>query len=205
MGKSSTEPVFQYAELFRLFIASVRKEFRNERLPVLYVQLPGYKSETWPLFREKQRQVSQSEPDVYMAVTIDLGEEENIHPKDKTKVGNRLSALALKHVYHKRGQPDFPGLEKITSKAEGLELVFSNCGKGLTGKGKPVPHFELAGTDSLFLPAVASVISRKKILVKLENIHAEYIRYGWESFPKPAVSVYNSDGFPLGPFMEVIK
>jgi len=201
----SKEPVIQYPELFRQFIASVRKEFRNERLPVLFVQLPGHKPETWPLFREMQRQVSQSERDVYMAVAIDLGEEDNIHPRDKTQIGNRLSALALKHVYHRKGQPDFPELEKIKIKAEGVELVFSNCGKGLTGTGKPVPHFELAGADNLFLPAEASVISRRKILVKPGGIQADYIRYGWKSFPKPAVSVYNSDGFPLGPFIESLK
>lgn len=202
---SPEESAKQYPELFALLIESFRRNFDNEQLPVLFVQLPGYKVETWPLFRETQRQSMQSIPGTFMAVTFDLGLEDNIHPSDKTAVGDRLSFLALKHVYKKQHVPDFPGLQKIKSKSGGLELVFLNMGDGFRNHDKPLSHFEIAGSDSLFLPAEAIVIANNKIFVKTSDKEVKLIRYGWMPFPKPPVKLYNSFELPVGPFIEKIR
>ena len=103
----SDKAAYNSEELFTQLIRSRRNHFKNDKLPFIYVQLPGYKSATWPVIREAQRMAEKSMPNISMVVTIDLGLKENIHPADKTPVGNRLANMALKDVYKKRTFPVF--------------------------------------------------------------------------------------------------
>jgi sialate O-acetylesterase len=197
----ATDQIMQYPELFEVFVESVRNAFHHEKMPVLYVQLPGYRVASWPLFREQQRQIALKNPDMYMAVAIDIGEEENIHYPDKAPVGERLAALALGNVYDEPASPSFPVLKKIKTKPGNILLIYKGCGSGLQPVGEIIPHFEISGADSVFKKVDARIVNGKKVELKTGDIEPVFIRYAWTSFPDPPVSLVNEYNLPAGPFL----
>ncbi|MEN8117931.1 MAG: sialate O-acetylesterase [Bacteroidota bacterium] len=201
----SETAVNNYVTLFDALVSSWRTNFQNSELPFISVQLPGFNRETWPGFREVQRKASDNIGNVYMVTTIDLGDEKNIHPTDKTAVGNRLADSALKNVYGKTGIADFPLLKTAEVKNDTVELKFDNCYLGWQKVEGNVPGFELAGIDNKFYPVRAVVKGKNKIVIQLENKNSLNLRYGWAPFPKPALKLFNSEGLPLGPFNAKIK
>lgn len=202
-GESNCENPEQYRTLFPSLIRDWRNKWKLGDFPFYFVQIApfNYKNALGKaaLLREAQA-MALSEPNTGMAVTMDVGNAINIHPKKKKPVGERLARLALVRTYGKKDLVDSGPLYK-SFKIEGdtIRLVFSQIGSGLTARdGQPLTHFTIAGQDKKFVQALA-VIDGDTIVVKSKNIAKPIaVRFGWGNADMPNLS--NKDGLPASSF-----
>ena len=197
-GKSAAEAA---SELFPFMIKAWRQHLDAGDFPFLFVQLPRYKTKFWPQFREAQRMAEMKVPNTAMAVTIDLGLKDNIHPKDKQPIGERILGLALKHAYGKTDIPTFPTVDRIREDGKDLVITFRECGKGLLLVTGDIPGFEVADNTGVFYAASARRASPDSITVTSPIPTPSELRYGWMPYPDPPLTLFNSDKLPLGPFL----
>ncbi|MCX7985532.1 MAG: beta galactosidase jelly roll domain-containing protein [Bacteroidales bacterium] len=206
-GESNVERAEEYEQLLTKLIDSWRTTFSQSQLPFIYVQLPNFlesKNEPseskWALLREAQLKVLRV-PNTAMAVTIDVGEWNDIHPLDKKTVGIRLALAARRLVYGDSSTtgsgPIFRSMEIIGNK---VILTFSHVDGGLVAKdGTELRHFAIAGADGKFVWANA-IIENDRVVVWHENIpHPVAVRYAWADNPDGA-NLYNREGLPASPF-----
>lgn len=202
-GESDTDNskmVASAKELFPLMVNQWRKYLSMGDFPFIYIQLPRYNNEYWPAFREIQRQALTQLKNTDMVVTIDLGEENNIHPKDKRPVGERAVRLALKDVYGFKNLLGFPKLKKWNLKGQEIILRFRGSGKGFLPVEGKIGGFEVAGQDGVFHPVDAKISGTDSIVLNSTVEDPKKLRYAWASFPKPPLNLFNRDKLPLGPF-----
>jgi sialate O-acetylesterase len=186
-----------FRKCFPKLIEDFRNNWKQPKLPFYHTQLPGFGNEEWPAFRELQRSF-QHIPHTGMAVTIDLGLEKNIHPKDKSPIGKRLANLALKREYKKPHIQDCgPQLLSMSYEGDNLHLNFDNS---LNLQHNSLPHFELAGDDQHFYSVKAKAEGQKVILENHSYNKPKYIRYAWSGYPRPILLISNQ-GLPTGPFL----
>lgn len=206
-GESNAGRANQYKAVMSTLIGEWRKLWGQGNLPFLFVQLPDFmepKKEPseggWATLRYQQLQTL-SVPNTAMAVTIGLGEKNDIHPIRKKEVGYRLALAAQKLAY---------GDEKVVSsgpvyqsmKVEGktVELTFTSCGGGLiTNDGKPLKQFAIAGADKKYAWAQARIKGEKVIVWNDTIPNPVAVRYGWADNPEGA-NLSNSEGLPASPF-----
>ena len=154
----------------------------------------------WAELREA-RTKTLSLPETGMAVTTDIGEPKDIHPKNKQEVGRRLAAIALNDVYHIPQTSRGPVYQSVSfSKGKGI-LTFATPGTGLMAKSKygSLWGFEIAGPDRKFYFARA-FIQDDQVVVSADSVdNPVAIRYGWSNAPAD-INLYNLEGFPLSPF-----
>ncbi|WEK17772.1 MAG: sialate O-acetylesterase [Candidatus Pedobacter colombiensis] len=206
-GESNAGNAKAYAPIFKDLISSWRVSFNNENLPFLYVQLPNFgKAQTspaeknsWADFREMQRNALEI-PNTAMAVTIDVGEWNDIHPLNKKTVGSRLALLAQKVAYNEKNiVSSGPLVEKMEVKDGKCVLQFQQVGKGLTFKDE-LKGFVIAGEDGVFKWAQAKVIATNKVLVWSDDVkNPTMVRYAWAGNPVSA-NLRNDTGLPASPF-----
>ncbi len=201
-GESDATNTRMAKVLFPMLISNWRDHFGQADLPFIYVQLPTYKSEDWPLFREFQREAESKIKNTHMVSTIDLGDSKNLHPKDKQPIGERAARLALKYVYGYK-LLGFPTLEKWEKRQNKLYLYFSEIGEGFKEwQGEQLNGFEVGDKEGQFRAVEANVSKdRKSIVINGISKDVESIRYAWSGVPTPAVKLFNSDALPLGPFL----
>ena len=190
-----------YKELFPLMVSSWRNYFSNGNFPFLFVQLPGFKNEYWPNFREIQKELNQTVPNTKMAVTIDLGEENSVHPLDKEPVGLRLSKLAEHYVYGENVLADSPEIEYIKSNRKSIILSFKNTGSGFQKINGRILGFEIADQTGKFQAVDAKLLNKSSVKINHNINNPSKIRYAWKPFPQPLIRLFNSAGIPLGPFI----
>jgi hypothetical protein len=195
---------WHYRQVFSALIKEWRQNFRNPKLPFLYVQLPTFGSEqdpdtAWPELRESQRLVEDDVPDTGMAVLVDGGEQNDIHPHSKDKAGLRLALLARNLVYGEKALVcRGPRLAGKTCRGGVIELTFTDTGSGLVLKPETVSAFEVCGSDGKFVPAHAELADGKIIVSSTDVPSPEDVRYGWKKWFVP--SLYNKEGLPASPF-----
>ncbi|MDO7171613.1 sialate O-acetylesterase [Mariniflexile sp. AS56] len=207
-GEAETETingVNTAKDLFPILINEWRSYLNMGDFPFIYVQLPGNESDFWPEFREVQRQTLSVVENANMVVSIDLGAEKNVHPKDKQPIGDRALRLALKNVYGFSEITGFPELEKWSLDENEITLFISEFGTGLHTLEDAINGFEIAGEDGVFYKADARIGNKNSLIVTSTIQKPKSLRYGWASFPKPALNVFNSEALPLGPFQIVLK
>lgn len=218
-GNANPEGIALYPAAKRALVESWRTAFADPALPFLFVQLPNYqavsddpaKLEGWALMREAQAKCLEI-PNTFMAVTLDIGQADDIHPTNKYDVGERLAALALHHVYLQpavvaRG----PVFKAMAIKGSRAQLSFSELGGGLMAGHKdgraPVvaqtdgklQRFAIAGEDHTWVWADA-VIEGDTVVVSSPQVAAPVaVRYGFTSNPAGA-NLYNKGGLPAAPF-----
>ncbi len=180
---------------FEALIESWRHAWRNDDLPVYFVQLPGL-NRNWPVFREMQLEVSQEVPGVGMAVTIDVGHPTNVHPNKKLPVGERLAGLALAKTYGKKLVVDGPRMKQVRPKRGVLWLDFDQAVK--TSDGLPPSGFAIAGKDGVFHPAGGEIAGMSLGLRSPEVALPVAVRYAWASDPR--CNLVNDEGLPASPF-----
>lgn len=183
-GESNVGNPGQYQTLFPALIKEWRDIWDQGNFPFYFVQIAPfhYNDSKYPaaLLREAQT-MALSVPETGMAVTMDLGDKNDIHPKDKKPVGERLARLALARTYGKSGivdsGPMFQGMKVEENK---VRLSFSHIGGGLsTNDGGDLRHFTIAGSDKVFHPAMAN-IDGDTIIVSSDKVKApEAVRFGW--------------------------
>lgn len=205
-GENNAVRAWQYRKAMPLLIADWRHRWNEDTLPLYFVQLTSFNASngnsntgsTWAELRESQT-LAQSLPHTGMAITLDIGDPNNIHPTDKQDVGTRLAALALHHTYGLPGIASGPVYKTIRITGANVFVSFGNIGSGLALKGASLHGFELAGADRHFYPANAS-IEGNTIIVSSDKVpHPAAIRYGWKDDASDA-NLFNKEGYPAAPF-----
>jgi sialate O-acetylesterase len=205
-GEANTSDPIGYSRLFPALIRDWRKQFNQGNFPFLFVQLPNFmetkelpSESRWAETREAQMSALR-EPATGMAVAIDLGEWNDIHPLNKRDVGNRLALLARKIAYkEKKLIASGPTYKSMKVKNGRAEISFTNIGAGLMTRDEPLKGFAIAGFDGKFVWANAE-ISGNKVIVWHESVSIPVrVRYAWADNPDQA-NLLNKDGLPATPF-----
>lgn len=206
-GESNTSNPKEYRTLFPILIKTMRDSWLEGDIPFIYVQLPDYgktdpnpSEGVWAETREVQTEALQF-PNTGMAITIGLGEWNDIHPSSKKEVGDRVALLAGHLAYGDKGTTYSGPLFKSMAVAGNKIMVsFDNVGRGLVAKnGEPLHYFAIAGKDKKYVWATAK-IDHDKVIVWSDSVLAPVsVRYAWANNPEGA-NLYNKDGLPASPF-----
>ncbi|MEZ2334306.1 sialate O-acetylesterase [Mucilaginibacter sp. RCC_168] len=206
-GEANTGKPAQYAKLQPAMIADWRQKFQKPDAPFLFVQLPGFmdmnylpSESQWAAFREAQA-ASLPVPNTAMAVAIDAGEWNDIHPDAKKEVGQRLALAAEKTAYHdNKVVASGPVFQSAAIDDHKITVVFNSVGSGLATKdGEEPQEFAIAGADKVFVWAKAKIEGNKIILTNDEVPHPMYVRYAWADDPVNP-NLINKEGLPAAPF-----
>jgi sialate O-acetylesterase len=203
-GESNAGRAYQYRTLFPTMINDWRTNWRQGVFPFIFVQLANYQAvkpepvgDAWAELREAQT-MALSLPNTGMAVTIDIGDANDIHPKNKQDVGKRLALNALNKVYNKNVKYSGPMYKSMSVDGNKIRLSFEYIADGLEVKGEKLTGFAIAGSDQKFVWAEAK-IERKNIIVSSPKIiNPIAVRYAWAT--NPICNLYNSEGLPASPF-----
>ncbi len=206
-GESNTSRAYEHYDLFKLLIKDWRQNWHQGDFPFVYAQLPNFVEvnvETttcdWALFRESQLKAL-SISGTGMAVSIDIGEWNDIHPVNKRDLGWRLALAAQKAGYGEE-QVVFSGpiYASMKNKGQKMLLTFNNTGGGLVVKdGGELKHFEICGVDGAYHPAEARIEHNTVVVWSQEVKTPVAVRYAWANNPEGA-NLYNKDGLPASPF-----
>jgi len=194
-----------YRTLLPTMVQDWRRRFNCGDFPFLIVQLPGFgdthdqpADTSWAILRESQAITAQTLPHSGLAVTIDIGEAKNLHPKNKLDVGERLALVAEATVYGRNVESSGPVFHSATVEGRAIRLNFDHVGEGLMTKGDALKGFAIAGVDGKFVWADA-VIDGKTIIVSSPKVEAPVnVRYAWDDFP--ICNLFNKNGLPAMPF-----
>ena len=202
-GESNVEMPEQYQTLFPTLIKSWREEWDQGDFPFYFVQIAPFSYKTSPfsaaLLREAQLKTL-SVPNTGMAVTMDIGAADNIHPKPKKPVGERLALLALAKDY---GKTDLvysgPTFTSFTVEKDKIRLNFDHVGSGLASRDdQPLSYFTIAGEDKDFVAAEAEIDGDSIVVSSDQVIKPAAVRFGWGSADAP--SLMNKEGLPASSF-----
>jgi sialate O-acetylesterase len=204
-GESDDHKPAMYQKLLSRMIRQWREDSEDLTLPFLMVQLPMHRYKydpdwkNWCLIREAQMNTFQTVKNTGIAVILDCGEFNEIHPKDKTPVGERLALQALYQVYQRISEKEAfgPLYQSYIYKDGGMELSFLHAEKGFIIKGE-VSGFEVAGDDMVFVPAKAEFRDNRIYVSSPEIKKPAAARYCWTNYGD--VSVFGNNGLPLAPF-----
>jgi sialate O-acetylesterase len=193
-----------YETLFSALIGDWRARFAQGNLPFYFVQISSFDSpqEDWGRVRDAQRRTL-SVANTAMAVTLDVGTPENVHPPDKQTVGHRL-ALAARHLtYGEDVAYASPLFREATTEVRPdgtiAMRVWFEAGQGLTMRGAPSSKaFEIAGADHRFGPAVVRIEGTTVVVWSKDVPHPAYVRYGWMGVMPD--NVFNAAGLPMSTF-----
>jgi len=204
-GEANTGRAEEYKQLLPAMITDWRKQFNQNELPFLIVQLPNLgkdpaqpENSDWAELRDAEASAL-SLPNTGMAVTIDVGEADNLHPHNKLAVGNRLAKTALNIAYKIDSIHVSPRYKNMQVVGDSIIITFDN---NILCKDKYgyVRGFAIAGSDSAFYWAKAYVKNDNTVVVYNPSIDAPIaVRYLWSDNPGD-IDLYNDQGLPVAPF-----
>lgn len=207
-GESNTRRAGAYADLFKDLISSWRERWNAPNLPFLFVQLAGFhpiqkkavQQSFWADLREAQTQAL-ALPHTGMAIALDVGDEYDIHPRDKHTVAKRLWRSARGVAYGEKILTSGPVFRSVTLNGNVVKASFTHIGEGFEQKS-PLLGFELAGEDGQYVKANA-IYDGNTVLVSVAEIdEPKFIRYGWSD--NTDANLYNKEGLPALPFRHKI-
>jgi sialate O-acetylesterase len=205
-GESNASKPREYRALFPAMIKDWRTNWTQVDFPFLFVQLPNFmeskirpSESNWALLREAQLKTL-SLPNTGMAVAIDIGEWNDIHPLDKKDVGDRL-ALAAERIAYGESALVSSGPLFTSMEIEGKQIVltFASVGNGLTAKGGELKGFAIAGADEQFVWAKAKIDGDRVVVWSKDVPNPVAVRYAWADNPQGA-NLYNKEWLPASPF-----
>ena len=200
-GESNAERAASYNRLFQAMVKDWRSSWGIGDFPFVYAQLPKYGSAEqtdWAELREQQRQ-GLSAPNTAMAVLIDCGEYNELHPQDKRTVGQRLALCARSIAYGEDIVYSGPLFQRAERIGKELHLHFDHVGSGLVARGGEPQAFEVSGADGCFVAATAR-LSGDTVVVSADGVdEPHHVRYAWSNNPTTA-NLYNREGLPASPF-----
>lgn len=202
-GEANAGRAAQYSRLFPAMIKDWRAAYGYE-FPFLFVQLAGFGSDTpqpsesaWAELREAQ-EMTLSLPQTGMATAVDIGDAEDIHPRNKQEVGKRLALIARNKVYKEKVNYSGPRYDSMQVQGARIRLRFTDTDSGLMTKGNALKGFAIAGADGKYVWANA-VIDGKDVIVSSDAIKQPVsVRYDWGNTPQG--NLYNKEGLPALPF-----
>jgi len=206
-GESNEARAEQYGILLPTMIRAWRERWGEGDFPFGIVQLPNYRRQNaepesvpWSFIREAQRVTALRTVNTGLIVTIDVGEANDIHPKDKLTVGKRMAIWALKSAY-RRNLNEGPVLKNYVIRGRKILLIFSDVGSGLRIKGgSELKEFAIAGRDQRFVWATAKIVAKDKIEVWFDSVVSpQAVRYAFNSNPQNP-NLTNDSGLPASPF-----
>lgn len=199
-SNSAVERAAMYQRIFPALIADWRRHWNEGNFPFLFVQISSFTStphEDWAVIREAQRRTL-SVANTAMAVTIDIGNPNNVHPGDKQDVGHRLALAARALSYGDPIEYSGPLYRQASIEGSAIRVDFDHAGSGLTAKGGALVGFEIAGADRQWVPATATIVHDSVMVSAKAVANPRYVRYGWQN--APVVNLFNNDGLPASPF-----
>lgn len=201
-GESNADLVKMHERLFPLLESSWRNAWKNPKLPFYFVQLSSISTRpTWPEFRNSQRLMGRALPHTYMAVSSDVGDSLDVHPRQKRIVAERLAAAALHHTYgFARVVPGGPEPQSAQAESGGWVRVHFSQAAGLQFASEPQPaFFELAGNDGTYYPATEALIEGPSVKLRSPQVARPCkVRYGWQPFTR--ANLVNGASMPCSTF-----
>lgn len=205
-GESNAAQAYKYRTLFPGMINNWRNKW-GDSFPFFWVQLANFMKpdslpvqSDWAELREAQSMTLQL-PQTGQAVIIDIGEANDIHPRNKQDVGYRLALAAEKTVYNKDIVYSGPVYQSMKTEKNKIILQFTNTGSGMMAKDKYgyLRGFAIAGADQHFVWATAIIDGDKVIVSNAAVASPVAVRYAWGNNPDDA-GLYNNEGLPASPF-----
>ncbi|HUQ91387.1 MAG TPA: sialate O-acetylesterase [Bryobacteraceae bacterium] len=190
-----------YRYLFSEMILDWRRAWNQGPFPFLWVQLANFAppaERSWAILRDSQTQTLQV-ANTGQALAIDVGENNDIHPKDKSTVGKRLALAARAVAYGERIVYSGPVMRQVTREEGALRVWFEHTGAGLAAKnGSLLSGFRIASSDGKFFKAEAKVDGKTVVVSSALVRDPAHVRYAWEN--DPVANLINRDGLPATPF-----
>lgn len=201
-GESDSWKWQDYTQFFHDLIVDWRTGFEAPELPFLYVMLAGYNGkagvdENYPYLRDVQLKTLKL-PHTAMALALDVGEANDIHPTDKKPVGERLALAALATVYGKNICYSGPVMNKVEIKGSTAVVHYDHACDGLVAKDGPLRSFQVSGADNVFATADAAITGKTVVVTSTDGSQITSVRYAWSGFPNS--NLYNESGLPATPF-----
>jgi sialate O-acetylesterase len=205
-GEQNSDRGYQYRKILPVMIADWRRLFAQGDFPFYIVSLPAFKprsatpvdGDQWAETRESQALTAASVPNSCLAVTIDTGDPDNLHAKDKAPVGDRLALCALANYYGKHVVYSGPALKSVERLPGAIRLHFAHVDGGLVVKGTKLEEFAIAGDDRKWYWADAHIDGHTVVVSSPSVPNPKEVRYAWQS--NPAATLFNGAGLPAGPF-----
>ncbi|MCH5232916.1 MAG: sialate O-acetylesterase [Muribaculaceae bacterium] len=206
-GESNDHNIQLHEQLFPMMQQSWRNTWENPELPFLYVQLSSVVRPSWPSFRDSQRKMAKTLPNVAMVVSSDKGDSLDIHPKNKRDIGERLGRQALNKIYNmKHVTPQGPDIVKAEQVAPGTIILTFDYAEGLTTSDGLNPRtFEIAEIKDMYAGAeTVEILPDNRIkIVNMALPNPRFVRYGWQ--PVTNANLVNGDGLPASTFKVDVK
>ncbi len=204
-GEQNADHARQYQKLLPALIGDWRTLFGQGDFPFYIVSLPAYMHHQdhptesgWAELREAQAMAAHSAKNSALAVTIDTGDPDNIHPRDKKIVGERLALCALARAYGEKIPYQGPTFKSVEPSHGTLKIHFDHTDGGLVAKDGPPKEFSVAGKDHKWYWADAKIEGDTVVVSSPDVPEPVDIRYAWQSFP--TANLYNGAGLPAVPF-----
>jgi sialate O-acetylesterase len=204
-GEQNSERGYHYRKVLPAMIADWRRLFAQGDVPFYIVSLPAFKhrsatpvDDAWAETRESQALTAASVPNSCLAVTIDTGDADNIHPQDKLPVGERLARCALATYYGQHVIYSGPTLASVERLPGAIRLHFAHTEGGLIVKGAKLEEFSIAGEDRKWVWADARIEGDTIVVSSPSVPNPQEVRYAWQS--NPAATLFNGAGLPAAPF-----
>jgi sialate O-acetylesterase len=204
-GESNAGQAYQYRDLFCAMITSWRKAWGIGDFPFLFVQLAPYgkiydepRGSNWAELREAQLMTTKTLKNTAMAVITDCGESDNIHPKRKQPVGERLALAARALAYGEDVRYKGPTYRSMTVVGNRAILEFDNVWMGLYAKDGDLTGFTVAGEDGKFYNAHATARDNRVIVSSDQVARPTAVRFGWADCP--VLNLFDASGLPVSPF-----
>lgn len=200
-GESNQTRAVQYRTIFPGMIEDWRATWNQGDFPFYFVQIAPYNygpDQTSPELREAQFLTLEKVRHTGMAVTMDIGNPDDIHPTNKRDVGKRLALWTLARDYGKELVFSGPLYREQSMEDTKIRIHFNCTGSGLVARGGPLTHFEIAGEDQVYHPADA-LIDGETVLVSSSEVKSPVaVRYGWSNTAEP--NLFNAEGLPASSF-----
>ncbi len=203
-GEANLSRAYQYRTLLPAMIANWRADWAQGDFPFGVVQLApfryvGQNPANFAELCEAQLLTAQSTPNVGLAVTMDIGDVKDIHPKNKQEVGRRLALWALAKTYGRDVVYSGPIYKSMTVEGDKIRLQFDHLGGGLAAAdGKPLREFTVAGADEKFVPAEAAIDGASIVVHAAQVAKPVAVRYAWRD--DASANLANKEGLPASPF-----
>jgi sialate O-acetylesterase len=198
-GEGNSARHEEFRTLFPAFVEGWRKTWQNQEMPFYFVQLPGYgKGATWPQFRQAQLDCSKKIDHCGMVVSEGCHDENDIHPRVKKPIGDRLAIAASAEVYGQDHIPYGPIFRSAKFQRGKAKVSFEYSGSGLELRSEDAGSFEIAGADKVYTEAQVAVKGSKLLLWSDRIEHPVYVRYAYS--PNPEMVLFNQEGLPASPF-----
>lgn len=202
-GESNAHNMETHARLFPMLLRSWRQTWECDTLPFIYAQLSSLNRPSWPHFRDLQRQQLYEQhalsPHLGMAVTSDVGDSLDVHPRNKRPVGERMALWALHNEYGYNGVCSGPLVRSFKQHGNEVAVHFDFSAGLHTSDGDAPRTFEVSEDSCLWHAAAARIEHDKVILTVRKGQKIRYIRYGWQPFTR--ANLINGASLPASTFL----